>query len=483
MSVRIKFNAIASIAICFIVNVSNAQWPASYDYTGYDDEARGIAIDTAGYVAIAGYVTNSGGLRGRVTIRYNSAGQQLWYDLGWSAGNSELDAVAMLSNGDIVVTGSAYPSTNEDIYVAYYDKNSSSPQWEETYDGGEADRGKGIAVDINDNIIVVGYSYLTTGDIYLIKYNSSGTVIWEKRHDLGGFETPEDVAVDYAGNIIICGEKLNTNLDYLIIKCNSSGNIIWTKEFDGGSIDYAHGISTDLQGNIIVTGRMNNGTNYDYWTIKLNASGTTMWQDIHNTNYNDLAHDVCVDMSDSIVVVGSSYNTSTSFFNHHILKYAPGGTIGREIWDGVDTDVMGNSVALSSSGHGFVTGYLDNPSEGYNIFTQRYPGLGYGIYYGIEDHFNQNINANNVSMNIRLVFRNSFLIDYYRPQSGDIRLDIYNILGCNLVTLKQGQCSQGWHSIQWNCTDKSGKFLPSGVYFCRLTAGKLSVSKKMVVCR
>jgi len=41
----------------------------------------------------------------------------------------------------------------------------------------------------------------------------------------------------------------------------------------------------------------------------------------------------------------------------------------------------------------------------------------------------------------------------------------------------------GYHELEWNGRDARGKAVASGVYFCRLGAGKLTQTRKMIVLR
>ncbi|MCF7902816.1 MAG: hypothetical protein K9M19_05265, partial [Candidatus Marinimicrobia bacterium] len=41
----------------------------------------------------------------------------------------------------------------------------------------------------------------------------------------------------------------------------------------------------------------------------------------------------------------------------------------------------------------------------------------------------------------------------------------------------------GAHQIQWNGTDQSGRQLASGIYFCRIQAGKIYQTVKLVLLR
>jgi flagellar hook assembly protein FlgD len=66
---------------------------------------------------------------------------------------------------------------------------------------------------------------------------------------------------------------------------------------------------------------------------------------------------------------------------------------------------------------------------------------------------------------------------------GDVRLSIYDARGGLVRTLIDGRLVEGAHEAVWNGKDSQGRPASSGVYFCRMTAGEQSFTKKMVLLR
>ena len=69
-------------------------------------------------------------------------------------------------------------------------------------------------------------------------------------------------------------------------------------------------------------------------------------------------------------------------------------------------------------------------------------------------------------------------INYRLPAAGSARLVIFDMLGRNLETFDEGRQSSGEHSVRWDATG-----VPAGVYFCRLEAGGLVQTTRLVVVR
>lgn len=67
--------------------------------------------------------------------------------------------------------------------------------------------------------------------------------------------------------------------------------------------------------------------------------------------------------------------------------------------------------------------------------------------------------------------------------AGPVSLRIYDVSGRLVRTLVDHQLPAGRHDAIWDGTDNSGSKVASGAYFCRMTAGNFSETRKMVLLR
>jgi predicted outer membrane repeat protein len=80
-------------------------------------------------------------------------------------------------------------------------------------------------------------------------------------------------------------------------------------------------------------------------------------------------------------------------------------------------------------------------------------------------------------------FNPSTRIAFEVKERAFVSLKIYDVSGRLVRTLAEKRYARGGYAIQWNGQDDSGRAIASGTYFCRMTAGSFSDTKKLVLLR
>jgi parallel beta-helix repeat protein len=80
-------------------------------------------------------------------------------------------------------------------------------------------------------------------------------------------------------------------------------------------------------------------------------------------------------------------------------------------------------------------------------------------------------------------FNPSTRISYYLPAKLRVSMEIYDVSGALVARLVDQEQEVGSHSVVWDGRDGHGSPIASGVYFCRLTAGRSALSRKMVLLK
>jgi len=136
-------------------------------------------------------------------------------------------------------------------------------------------------------------------DIFVMKLNSSGDTVWKKTYGGSGDDYGYSITTtnDERSGYVLTGWTVSNDGDFsgmnkgsgdiFIMKLNSSGNTVWKKTFGGSSDEYGLSITTTNDGGYVLTGYtysndgdfsgMNKG-NRDIFVMKLDSNGN-----LHNT--------------------------------------------------------------------------------------------------------------------------------------------------------------------------------------------------------
>ena len=81
-------------------------------------------------------------------------------------------------------------------------------------------------------------------------------------------------------------------------------------------------------------------------------------------------------------------------------------------------------------------------------------------------------------------FNPSTRIKFYIPEAGDVTIDVHDLSG-KLVRrlLDRDYRESGFHAATWDGRDGHGREVSSGIYFYRLTAGKMKTARKMMLMK
>ena len=78
-------------------------------------------------------------------------------------------------------------------------------------------------------------------------------------------------------------------------------------------------------------------------------------------------------------------------------------------------------------------------------------------------------------------FNPGTVIPYQLATAGYVRLEVFNVLGQQVVTLVDGEQAAGAYTVSWDARDASGYGVAAGVYIYRLTAGGAAATRRMVL--
>ncbi len=80
-------------------------------------------------------------------------------------------------------------------------------------------------------------------------------------------------------------------------------------------------------------------------------------------------------------------------------------------------------------------------------------------------------------------FNPTTTISFTLPESGKIKLTIYNMMGKRIKTLYHGQATAGRHQVVWNAKNEQGVKVASGVYIYKLEANNFQAMKRLILMK
>lgn len=112
---------------------------------------------------------------------------------------------------------------------------------------------------------------------------------------------------------------------------------------------------------------------------------------------------------------------------------------------------------------------------------------GHWIMKSVTEVDSQGHPVNPYAFRLKQNFPNPFnagtVIEYELREESDVEIEIFNVLGQKIKTLLKGRLWRGPHQVVWDGKDRDGHAVASGVYVCRLEAGRFSQSRKMLLVR
>jgi Fibronectin type III domain len=429
--------ATATTPACY---VTQAMWSDAFGST-QDDRGRSVAIDQSGNVVMTGHfrqtvdfgggpltaaiycllgICNPGYPPDIFLAKVSPAGAHLWSKRIGGHGEDSGSAVAVDSDGDVLLTGTVGPNVDFgggelpslsgiDIFVAKYSGVDGSYRWARRFGSTSDDVSSyAIAVDPWGDVVITGQFLGTvdfgggpltsTGgwDIFVAKYSGvDGSPLWARRLGNALDNSGLGVAVDGLGNVVVTGYFYGVadfggpapltsagDRDIFLAKYRAAdGAYLWAKQIGSAAFDHGNAVAVDSADNILLTGSFVGTLNFggpgslstptainDVFVAKYTSSGAYLWAQRFGGTNGDWGTALAVDGSDNVVVTGAFQGTvdfgngpltSAGSFEIFVLKLPPTG--GTPLWSrrfGSTGDERSLALAAGPDGSVAVTGYF-----------------------------------------------------------------------------------------------------------------------------
>jgi len=247
------------------------------------DCGTGVAFDSQNNLIIAGYVLDAVWIR-----KYDTSYEELWTVTypGLPGALCTDTPIAVDSNDNIAFAGVTGEELNPNFIFGLLDPDGTEI-WSEVYDGpvSRADFVHGIAVDDEDNLIVVGTQENPMDDVEgaVLKYSNDGQWLWSDFFD--GGDTSQggawDVDTDPCGAIVVSGFSFSiaSASDIVVRKYDADGGLVWERTEITDLTEWAYAVGVDGQGRVVAAGsQLQPPSNYfDFWMRQYDAAGDELW--------------------------------------------------------------------------------------------------------------------------------------------------------------------------------------------------------------
>jgi hypothetical protein len=400
---------------------------ATYYGTGNSSEATfqtgnavyGLSTDASGNVYIAGntnavfasgatgmattgaFQTSNAGLNDCYLAKFDASGNLLWATYYGGSGDDTGPNCAVDPSGNVymaawtatvsgLATTGAYQTSitssgttvSPDVLLVKFN-SSGVRQWATYYGGTLQESSAHCATDASGNVYLSGITASTSGiatsgsyhssfaggtgnDLFLVKFNSSGSRQWATYFGGTGNEINARCATDNSGNVLLCGWTASTagavpagsfqssfgggTSDALLAKFNASGGLQWATYYGGSGIDQANHVIADGSGNVYLSGytsstsaisyngfQSSSGGGNDNFLVKFSPAGARLWATYYGGSGAETGGYISTDNYNNVFlsgITGSSaniaYNGSQSSiaggFDAYLVKFDSSGS-------------------------------------------------------------------------------------------------------------------------------------------------------------
>ncbi len=449
--------------------------------------------------------------------------------------HQQTTAIASDGAGGAIVAWQDRRSGTYDIYAQRLNA-SGTPQW--TSDGivicdsGQIQISPQVVEDGSGGAVIAWSDMRNTMDfdIFAQKVNASGALQWGSGTAVSAwlYDQAECRLVHIGSGVTIVtwlDGRSGTSDDIYAQKLNAAGVVQWTGNgvtvcSAAGDPDNARITGNGSGGAFISWGDERAGTAaIDIFAQNIGSDGVPLWTAdgmlICGASGNQYAGVICADGSNGMFVAWTDGRSGTDkVYNHRVdatgniptatlLYNYTAETSGTDIRiDWILSEIDGGVEFLIFRANGPSMEFEEIPAmdlieDGLSFtFVDRSCEPGITYYYRIvySDGTESRIlfetgpittpaMALVLHQNLPNPFNPRTVIGYYLPETCRVRLEVFNVTGRRVNLLVDKTQAKGNYSVDWDGRETQGTASASGVYFYRLTAGKTTLSRKMILLR
>jgi hypothetical protein len=309
----------------------NTIWTKFFGGTG-DDEPNEIIQDADGNLLIIGTTDSYGaGSKDIYLLKIDTTGAMLWHKEFGGVADEIGEDITIADDGNYQITGmtASFGNGLRDVYLIKTN-TSGTVIWSKTYGGALDDGGISLCKGSSGNLMLYCFTDnfgALNRDTYVIKVNSAGDSLDSWLYGGADYEQAVSISPTTDGNFVICGHTASfghPEHNVYALKIAENGAVLWEKDYGNSFHDGAERGEQSDDGGFVFAGRSNSfGNNYEQvYIVKTDASGNLQWQKDIGGSEDDAGYNM-VETDDSYIIVGNTLsvtNGNNDVFLVKILK-------------------------------------------------------------------------------------------------------------------------------------------------------------------
>ncbi len=291
-------------------------------------------------------------------MKLDGAGNILWQkNYGGYAGVEHAHSIVETADGGYLFAGSTYSFGLGyiDLWLVKLDQ-SGNIVWEKTYYGSSYLGSAAAVQTVNGGgFIIAGYTASTTASyLWVLRVDSTGSVVWQKAFGNGGHESGLSLVQAGNGDFIVVGytePSTAGSRDALVVRLAGDGSVVWQKAYGGSGLETAYSIHNAGNDQYLVAGTTTSygAGDQDAWVLKLNGQGNILWQKTYGGVNRDYANSIAETLEGKYVIAGMYNSNGSNSGEALVLKLDPDGSIGSCAIVGQSTATAANTSFIGYS--------------------------------------------------------------------------------------------------------------------------------------
>jgi len=524
-------------------SLGDTLWTRTYGSDSVEFKGYSVQETQDGGYFVVGYMEPGPHGYGDIPVwKFGPDGNLEWQKVfGGSVHEWGCEGLQTTDEGYIIVGGTYFDPFEVSIYLIKTNSAGDS-LWSRIFGLPYSTSGSSVQQTQDGGYIVAGWAKLGSVNGFLLtKTNSGGWPEWQKFHVL----TPEDeiatsVKQTRDGGYIVTGYSIPSSGDreILLLKTDEWGEKVWSKVYGNGMLqDRAYSVCQTYDGGYVIAGCTETFAPgaFDVYLMKTDSLGMVVWDTIFGTPGSDWGWSVQQTADSGYIVAGMATPPTDKKREVYLVKVdrsgqvvprrdaavirvdRPADTVFVDTWYEVIATVHSYSNLIDSVyAVAGIDGYADTvrgiwlcPGESHQVHFANWfvPSADSTTYTmtvcarvpddidttndcmqktifaynptGVEEGLNRpSALAFHLWQNEPNPFSRSTVIRYSLPTQCNVNLNVYDVTGSLVDKLVDGRQGPGFFRAHWDpqgCAD--------GIYFCRLMAGNLTDTRKMVLVR